>query len=233
MAVLEAYEPIERRWQQRLTGLDVAVDEIPRIAPKDPDSVQWPAEVVADGDRDIATHLIRPQMLRAGYPLSAVTAALCNRWQPGVNLLPATDDRCETHVVIGDPENPANAARFISRSGGYAIARTSRPMRSSQSVRNRRYPGPGCDRNHRSVGCGAAGAVQSGREHRRDPGGSRNSGRAADRTRQGDRPVPVIGGKPLRGMADECLSVIGVETSAEAVGAHYGARSAPDSSTAG
>jgi hypothetical protein len=29
--------------------LDVAVDEIPRIAPKDPDSVQWPPEVVADG----------------------------------------------------------------------------------------------------------------------------------------------------------------------------------------
>ena len=49
MAVLEAYEPIERRWEQRLTELDVAVDESPRIAPKDPDSVQWPPEVVADG----------------------------------------------------------------------------------------------------------------------------------------------------------------------------------------
>lgn len=49
MAVLEAYEPIERRWQERVATLDVAVDEIPRIAPKDPDSVQWPPEVVADG----------------------------------------------------------------------------------------------------------------------------------------------------------------------------------------
>lgn len=49
MAVLEAYEPIERRWQERLSTLDVAVDEIPRISPKDPDSVQWPPEVVADG----------------------------------------------------------------------------------------------------------------------------------------------------------------------------------------
>ena len=49
MAVLEAYEPIERRWQDRVTALDVAVDEIPRMSPKDPDSVQWPAEVVADG----------------------------------------------------------------------------------------------------------------------------------------------------------------------------------------
>ena len=49
MAVLEAYEPIEQRWRSRLAELDVAVDEIPRIAPRDPDSVQWPPEVVADG----------------------------------------------------------------------------------------------------------------------------------------------------------------------------------------
>jgi predicted Zn-dependent protease with MMP-like domain len=49
MAVLEAYEPIERRWSNRVSGLDVAVDEIPRISPKDPDAVQWPPEVIADG----------------------------------------------------------------------------------------------------------------------------------------------------------------------------------------
>jgi len=49
MAVLEAYEPIERRWSSRLATLDIAVDEIPRISPKDPDSIQWPPEVVADG----------------------------------------------------------------------------------------------------------------------------------------------------------------------------------------
>ncbi|MEZ0362074.1 metallopeptidase family protein [Mycobacterium sp. pUA109] len=54
MAVLEAYEPIERRWQQRLAALDIAVDEIPRIAAKDPDSVQWPPEVVADGPIPLA-----------------------------------------------------------------------------------------------------------------------------------------------------------------------------------
>src|SRR4051812_48733911 len=51
------------------------------------------------GDKDIATHLIRTRMLDAGYPLSAVTEALCARWQPGVRLLPATDDRLETHAV--------------------------------------------------------------------------------------------------------------------------------------
>ena len=49
MAVLEAYEPIERRWHDRVSDLDVAVDEIPRVAAKDPESVQWPPEVIADG----------------------------------------------------------------------------------------------------------------------------------------------------------------------------------------
>ncbi|MGH8970245.1 MAG: 2-phospho-L-lactate transferase CofD family protein, partial [Actinomycetes bacterium] len=45
------------------------------------------------GDRDLATHVVRTQMLSAGYPLSAVTAALCDRWKPGVTLLPMSDDR--------------------------------------------------------------------------------------------------------------------------------------------
>src|SRR4051812_22964609 len=66
------------------------------------------------GDRDTATHLVRSRMLRAGYPLSQVTEALCHRWQPGVTLLPATDDRVETHVVIDDPartpDGPAQVA---------------------------------------------------------------------------------------------------------------------------
>jgi LPPG:FO 2-phospho-L-lactate transferase len=35
---------------------------------------------------------------------------------------------------------------------------------------------------------------------------------------------PIIGGAPVRGMADACLSAIGVETSAVAVARHYGAR---------
>jgi LPPG:FO 2-phospho-L-lactate transferase len=35
---------------------------------------------------------------------------------------------------------------------------------------------------------------------------------------------PIIGGAPVRGMADACLPVIGVEVSAEGVGRFYGAR---------
>src|SRR3712207_2080003 len=57
------------------------------------------------GDRDLATHLIRTRMLDAGYPLSAVTAALADRWQPGVTVLPMSDQRVETHVVVTDPRS--------------------------------------------------------------------------------------------------------------------------------
>ena len=61
------------------------------------------------GDRDLGTHLVRTQLLDAGYPLSEVTAALCSRWlagDPQLRLLPMTDDRVETHVTIADPDLP-------------------------------------------------------------------------------------------------------------------------------
>ena len=41
------------------------------------------------GDRDLATHLVRTQMLDAGYSLSEVTEALCRRW-----LTPTTATGC-------------------------------------------------------------------------------------------------------------------------------------------
>jgi LPPG:FO 2-phospho-L-lactate transferase len=58
------------------------------------------------GDRDLATHIVRTEMLAAGRPLSAVTELLCGRWlrhDPRLRLLPMSDDRVETHVVIADP----------------------------------------------------------------------------------------------------------------------------------
>jgi LPPG:FO 2-phospho-L-lactate transferase len=35
---------------------------------------------------------------------------------------------------------------------------------------------------------------------------------------------PIVGGAVVRGMADRCLPVLGIEVSAEGVGRHYGAR---------
>src|SRR5262249_62219978 len=57
---------------------------------------------LALGGRAVATPIVRTAMLNAGLPLSAVTKKLCERWQPGVRLLPMTDDNVQTHVVIDD-----------------------------------------------------------------------------------------------------------------------------------
>ena len=182
------------------------------------------------GDRDIATHLIRSQMLRAGYPLSAVTEALCNRWQPGVALLPVSDDRSETHVVITDPDADADAngeqRKAIHFQEWWVRYRAQVPTHSFAYIgAEQAKPAPGVLEAIESadivllapsnpvVSIGAILAVP----------GIRGALRTTRAKVVGVS--PIIDGKPLRGMADECLDVIGVETSAEAIGRHYGARS--------
>ena len=49
LLVLEAFAPIDDRWHERLDKLDIAVDEVPKIRPRDPASVTWPPDVIADG----------------------------------------------------------------------------------------------------------------------------------------------------------------------------------------
>ncbi|MDR2280945.1 MAG: 2-phospho-L-lactate transferase [Gordonia sp. (in: high G+C Gram-positive bacteria)] len=178
------------------------------------------------GDRDLATHLIRTQMLDAGFALSDITAALNKRWLPGVRLLPATDDRHETHVVIDRPEGEPGEKVAIHFQEWWVRHRAQVPTHGFAQVgSDDAKPAPGVvdaitdadvvlfAPSNPVVSIGAITSV---------PGL-----RAALRTTKA--PVvgvsPVIDNKPLRGMADECLSVIGVETSAEAIAAHYGPRS--------
>ena len=173
------------------------------------------------GDRDIATHLIRTQSLQAGYALSDVTAALCDRWNPGVRLLPMTDDRAETHVVVEDEAG----RRAIHFQEWWIRYRASLPALEFVVVGiDESRPGPGvidaistCDLlilppSNPVVSIGTILQVPGIRE-------------AVVAT---PAPVvglsPIVGGAPVRGMADACLQAIGVETSARAVAAHYGAR---------
>jgi LPPG:FO 2-phospho-L-lactate transferase len=59
------------------------------------------------GDRDLGLHLVRTQALRAGEPLSAVTARLASALGVRTRILPATDDRLRTWV-----ETPAGELPF-------------------------------------------------------------------------------------------------------------------------
>ena len=169
------------------------------------------------GDRDFATHIVRTQMLDAGYPLSAVTEALCDRWKPGVRLVPMTDDRVETHVVIND----SDGRRAVHFQEWWVRLHASVPAESIVAVEaEKSKPAPGVleaieaadfvllPPSNPVVSVGTILSVPGIRPA------------VAAKTVVGVS--PIIGGAPVRGMADACLTAIGVETSARAVAEHYG-----------
>lgn len=171
------------------------------------------------GDRDFATHIVRTQMLGAGYPLSEVTEALCSRWQPGVRLLPMTDDRVETHVAV-DLDGERRAVHFQEywvRLRASVEAHAIVPVGADQAK-----PAPGVldalaeadvilfPPSNPVVSVGTILAVPGIREAIAEAG----------------VPVvglsPIVGDAPVHGMADKVLAAIGVESSAAAVAQHYG-----------
>lgn len=183
------------------------------------------------GDRDTATHLVRTQALNAGFPLSEVTAALCDRWQPGVRLIPMTDDRAETHVVVDDPSGERTAEGAPTRVAlhfqeWWIRYRAALPAHEIVLVGgDSATPAPGVIESvleadvivlppsNPVVSIGTILQVDGIRTAL-----STTTARVVGLS-------PIVAGAPVRGMADACLTAIGVETSAAAVARHYGARS--------
>ncbi|RKN23595.1 2-phospho-L-lactate transferase [Micromonospora musae] len=175
------------------------------------------------GDKDIATHLVRTTMLGGGYPLSAVTEALATRWQPGVRLLPATDDRLETHAVV-DLDGAQRAIHFQEWW-----------VRHRAEVPTHRFVFVGAESAKPAPGVlDAIGSADIVLVAPSNPVVSIAPIIAVPGLREavsdGPAPVvgvsPIIGGAPVRGMADRCLAVLGVECSAAGVGGLYGSRTA-------
>jgi LPPG:FO 2-phospho-L-lactate transferase len=177
------------------------------------------------GDLDVATHLVRTRMLDAGYPLSAVTEALCARWRPGVTLLPMSDDRVETHVVVDLPDDGGRRAVHFQewwirhRAGLPAHAFVQVGVEDAKPAPGVLDALAGADAillapSNPVVSVGTILAVP----------GIRDAVRSAAAGVVGVS--PIIAGAAVRGMADACLTAIGVPTEAAAVGARYGARSA-------
>lgn len=176
-----------------------------------------PAAWFGLGDRDLATHLVRRQMLDAGYPLSQVTAALCARWQPGAVLLPMSDDRVETHVRV----ETEDGVRVIHFQEWWVRHRAALPASAIVAVgAETSSPAPGVLEAITAadvVLLPPSNPVVSIGTILQVPG---IAAALAGKTVVGLS--PIVDGSPVRGMADACLTAIGVQTSAEAVGRHYG-----------
>jgi LPPG:FO 2-phospho-L-lactate transferase len=182
--------------------------------------VGWPWFTL--GDLDLGTHIARTSLLREGLTLTEATARLAARWNLGVTLLPATDDEVETFVEIETPSGDLDEIHFeewwvkhraqvatrgfVQRglAGSSASPAALAAIRAADVV----LVAP----SNPVVSIGTMLTLPGLREAL--------AGTAA--------PVvglsPIIGGSPVRGMADVCLATVGVEASAEAVAHNYGSR---------
>ena len=171
------------------------------------------------GDRDIATHLYRTRRLREGAPLSQVTQELCGKLGvPPLRLLPMSDDPVATRVEVDGPEGVEDL-HFQE----YWVARGARdPVRRVwlDGVERAR-PAPGvlealaaaagiivCPSNP-VVSIAPILAVPGVREA------------VEARACRAVAVTPIIGGAPVRGMADKLLPAWGVEVSARGVAGLY------------
>jgi LPPG:FO 2-phospho-L-lactate transferase len=175
------------------------------------------------GDRDIATHITRTALLSAGATLTAATSKLCERWQPGVTLLPMSDDRIETHVLL-DEAGPGGdgAGRSVHFQEWWVRLHAAVPARQIVAVgADQARPGPGVLAAIEAADCvllPPSNPVVSIGTILAVPG---IAAAVAAKTVIGVS--PIIGDAPVHGMADACLTAIGVATTATAVAAHYGA----------
>jgi LPPG:FO 2-phospho-L-lactate transferase len=170
------------------------------------------------GDLDLGTHLARTGWLRDGLTPTQVLERMSHRWDLGARLLPMTDTEVDTVVVLED------GARLHFQEWWTRHRATLAPARFENPGIDAAAPAPGVAEaiagadvvlfapSNPVVSIGPILAV---------PGVREALGATA-------APIvgvsPIIGGKVVRGMADVCLTAIGVETSAAAVAGLYGAR---------
>ncbi|QWT22767.1 2-phospho-L-lactate transferase [Subtercola sp. PAMC28395] len=209
--------------------------------------VGWPWFTL--GDLDLGTHITRSHLLREGLTLSEATAQITARWDLGVRLLPMSDQPVETHVVVADD---SDAGIGTGTGGGTGCGTDSAAGAGADAgIRTRtmhfeewwvRYratlPALRFEQHGIESALAAPGVVEAitGADvvlfAPSNPVVSIDTILAVpgirDALQATAAPVvgvsPIISGAAVRGMAHACLSAIGVETAADAVAFHYGAR---------
>jgi LPPG:FO 2-phospho-L-lactate transferase len=169
------------------------------------------------GDLDLGTHLARTGWLREGLTPTQVIARMAQRWDLGARLLPMTDSEVDTvvHLVDGGAmhfqewwtRHRASLAPARFENPGIAAARPAPGVVEAIAAADVVLLAP----SNPVVSLGPILAVPGIRSALAD-------------ARAVVGVSPIIGGRIVRGMADVCLAAIGVDTSAAAVAAHYGAR---------
>lgn len=180
--------------------------------------VGWPWFTL--GDLDLGTHLARTGWLREGLTPTQVLARMAQRWPLGIRMLPMTDSEVDTHVLLEDGDRlhfqewwTRFRAKRVPRAfenPGIEDAAPAQGVLEAIADADVVLLAP----SNPVVSIGPILAVP----------GIRDAIRSSRARVVGVS--PIIGGRVVRGMADVCLTAIGVDTSTAAVAQHYGARSA-------
>jgi LPPG:FO 2-phospho-L-lactate transferase len=167
------------------------------------------------GDLDLGTHLYRTTRLAEGAGLSEVAAEIARRWGLGLRILPMTDDRVETRVVIDDagPEG-----REVGFQEYFVGARHDVPVRAVRLAGiDRARPAPGV--LEAIAGASAVVICPSNPVVSIGPVLAVPGIGPAVRARRDDTVAvsPIIAGRALKGPADRMMAELGHEPSVAGV----------------
>lgn len=170
------------------------------------------------GDRDLATHLFRTERLRAGVPLSAVTAEIAAAWGIRTRLLPMSDDPVATKITA----ELASGTEELAMQDWFVRHRADPPVVSVRfEGADTAVAGPGVldalERAETILVCPSNPVISIG------PILAVPGVRDVLVARR-DRVVgvsPIIGGRPVRGPADRLMGPLGIEVSCVGVAREY------------
>jgi LPPG:FO 2-phospho-L-lactate transferase len=171
------------------------------------------------GDRDLATHLYRTELLRSGATLSEATERITRSWGLGSRLLPMSDDPVSTRITVRSAEGATTELRMQE---WFVRDRTVPPVVSVRfEGAEDAEPAPGvldalehadtvliCPSNP-VISIGPILAVPGVREILR-----RRRARVVAVS-------PIIAGAPVKGPADRLMQPLGIEVSCVGVARTY------------
>jgi LPPG:FO 2-phospho-L-lactate transferase len=166
------------------------------------------------GDRDLATHIHRTQLLRQGRTLSEVTKDLCERLGLKLRMLPMSDQSVQTHI-----QTPAGLLHFEEY---FVRRRCSDPVQDVLFVgASTARPAPGvldAIKEAEAILIAPSNPIVSIGSILSIPG-------IHDSLHEASGMVvavsPIVGGSPIKGPADKLMSGLHMDVSAVGVARHY------------
>ena len=166
------------------------------------------------GDKDLATHLHRTQLLKSGLPLSEATDRLCRGLGLETRILPMTDDKFETKIVTD--KGTMHFQPYLAKRGAQdeVINVVFEGVEEAQ-------PAPGVVDSILKAGavivCPSNPIVSIG------PILSIRKIRSALKETEAKVVAisPIVGGRPIKGPADKLMRGLGLEVSAYSVAQLY------------